>query len=84
MDFHRQQSTHDPVTHFLGMFICWSNRTMCLLAVVMIPVVFVSPESLSWAHTIWQYAAFVLVMYLLVFCRSRAVYKCGKRTPPWI
>ncbi|MBL4770804.1 MAG: hypothetical protein JKY61_06610 [Planctomycetes bacterium] len=84
MDFHRQKTTHDPVTHFVGMLICWSNRLMCLLAVAMIPVVFVVPGSLRWAHAIWQYAAFVLVMYVLVFGRNQSTYRSGKRTPPWL
>ncbi|MDF1836743.1 MAG: hypothetical protein P1V35_02645 [Planctomycetota bacterium] len=80
----RQKMTKDPVTQFLSRTICWCNRSICVLAVALLPGVLLFPGTLSFAYQVWQYAAFVLIMYLLVFRKNEAIYKSGERTPPWL
>ncbi|MFT4647566.1 MAG: hypothetical protein ACI87O_000963 [Planctomycetota bacterium] len=84
MEPDRNRMTHDPTIHFVGKVICWVNRSLCVLAILMIPGVLLAPSIIVWAYSVWQYTAFVLIMYLLVFSKNEALYKSGKHTPPWL
>ncbi len=80
----RQKTDQGPEGHFILWVLCWSNRTMCFLAVALTPLVFFREDALAWVYPVWEYAAFVLIVYLLFFRKNDAAYKAAGRTPPWL